>query len=210
MFVYDLAHWSIFMSASILLVLAPGPDHIYVLSSALSQGKRAGFAALIGILLGLLTHMIAVAAGLAALIANAPSVMVALKFCGGLYLVYLGYKSFKAASNGIALHSSPQGQSERAILLNGYMVNILNPKIFIFFLAFLPQFVEPNAGPEWLQVLLHGSILILMGSSFQWALVVASGSFSRFITRHPAILTWINRIFGLILIGFGAKLILLG
>jgi threonine/homoserine/homoserine lactone efflux protein len=146
MFAYDLLHWSSFFGAAILLVLSPGPDHIFVLSTALKQGRRAGYAALAGIVTGLMMHTGAVAFGLAALIAASPEAFQALKLLGGLYLVYLGIKALRSMGIDLSEMAQPP-QHVRKTYAQGLGINILNPKIAIFFLAFLPQFVVIDAGP---------------------------------------------------------------
>lgn len=204
---YDALHWITFFSVAVLLVLAPGPDHIYVLSNALKKGRAAGFAAWGGILTGMLTHTGLVALGLAALLAASESALDILKICGGVYLMYLGYGALR--SHGIDLGSAaPQKSDLRKIYFQGLGINILNPKIFIFFLAFLPQFVEPQAGPAWAQLVLHALLLITMGSSFQWMLIETAARLTVFLQNRPKVPVMIDRLFGVIMIVMGLRLAL--
>lgn len=207
MFAYDVLHWASFMGAAILLVLSPGPDHIYVLGTALKQGRRAGYAALAGIFTGLIMHTGAVAFGLAALIAASPQAFQALKLAGGLYLVYLGIKAFR--SQGIDLNQAMGApKSARKTYFQGLAINILNPKIAIFFLAFLPQFVVIDAGPASAQLILHAMIIVTMGAAFQVMLVETATRLMPYLRARPWLPKWVDRIFGGVMVALGGKLAL--
>ena len=207
MFAYDLLHWSSFFGAAILLVLSPGPDHIFVLSTALKQGRRAGYAALAGIVTGLMMHTGAVAFGLAALIAASPEAFQALKLLGGLYLVYLGIKALRSMGIDLSEMAQPP-QHVRKTYVQGLGINILNPKIAIFFLAFLPQFVVIDSGPAWAQLSVHALIIVAMGAMFQIMLVETAARLTPYLRARPWLPKWIDRGFGGVMIALGGKLAL--
>ncbi|MFI6458221.1 LysE family translocator [Streptosporangium amethystogenes] len=151
----------IFSVASLALVLVPGPNHIYIITRAVSQGRAAGVASAFGVEVGTLVHIAAAAAGLSYVIAQSATLFNVVKWAGVAYLVYLGVRALRSRQELTARETAPQPL--RAIFLEGMVVNLLNPKVILFFLAFLPQFVEPEAGAVPLQIAILGTTLLVLG-----------------------------------------------
>ena len=164
--------WTIatFIGASFLLYLTPGADMMFTIASGVAGGPRAGLAAAAGISLGVLTHVIAAAAGLAVLVAASPVMLDGVRYAGAAYLAYLAYANWTADPD----LDERKGRSDvwRAFQ-RGYLTNILNPKVILFILAFLPQFTNPAIGPVWHQIILLGVILGIGG-------ILTDGAFGLF------------------------------
>ncbi|MFG3436091.1 LysE family translocator [Nonomuraea sp. NPDC047897] len=156
--------WSVFLvfvGASLALVLLPGPNHLYITARGLAQGRAAALASAFGVETGTLVHIAAAAAGLSYVISTSATLFGIVKWAGVAYLVYLGVRAFtgKDGAAGEALKPQPL----RKVFLEGVLVNVLNPKVTLFFLALLPQFVDPAAGSPALQIVLLGVTLLLLG-----------------------------------------------
>ena len=149
-----------FLSASILLGLAPGPDNIFVLTQSALRGRCAGMVVTLGLCTGLIVHSIAVALGVAVIFQTSAVAFSVLKIVGAGYLVYLAWRTFRAPSE-IIPNSSNGEINRRKLYCRGIIMNITNPKVSIFFLAFLPQFADPSRGPISLQMLVLGGLFIL-------------------------------------------------
>lgn len=147
-----------FLAASILLTLAPGPDILYLLTKSLASGVKSGIILAAGLVSGIIFHTFLVMAGVAAIIQNSPVAMTALKIFGAAYLLFLAFKSFQAAKRGekILMKKSDNENSFKAIYKRGILMNVLNPKVLLFFLAFLPQFVNLSDESASLQIILLG------------------------------------------------------
>lgn len=148
-----------FFTTSVLLALCPGPDNLFVMTQAAQQGRRAGLLVTLGLCTGLLFHTAAVTFGLAALFKTSATAFTVLKFAGAGYLLYLAWLSFRAGATPPA--SAADRPDSRVLYRRGIIMNITNPKVSIFFLAFLPQFVDPTKGPLHLQFLQLGGIFIV-------------------------------------------------
>jgi threonine/homoserine/homoserine lactone efflux protein len=195
------AHLALFALAAFALNAAPGPSNFYVLSRSLAQGASAGLISAVGLALGSLFHVALAVAGLAALLRYAPAAYDAIRLAGAAYLVYLGIRLLRQRDAGgtvIAPSHRPVGR----VLLDAALVEILNPKTALFFLAFLPQFVEPTAGPAALQFLLLGLIVTLTALPCDALVALAGARVARLFAdasrRH-----WPRRLAGSTLIGLG-------
>jgi threonine/homoserine/homoserine lactone efflux protein len=161
----DLAHWTIFLSAAFVLLITPGPSIMYVMARAIAQGPHAAVLSAVGLALGDLLQVVATAVGLSALLASAPAIFSVLKFAGAAYFVVLGAitligKAARAASP-IEGNLRPQLPAKRSLILQGFLA--LNPKTALFFLAFLPQFLDPRAGSTSTQILRFGIVFVVLG-----------------------------------------------
>ena len=205
MLTYDLAHWSAFLTAAILINLTPGPDIAFILGHTAKGGRRAGLAAMLGTWAGGSCHIVLAAAGLSAVVAASAAAFAAIKWGGVAYLVWLGVQAL--CSDGHALHSgaAPAGSSWQ-VFRQGILVDVLNPKVAIFFLAFLPQFVVPGVGPVWLQLLVHGALIFALAALTQPLLVLASEKLTRRIRNSSRLALWLERTLGATLIGLGLRL----
>ena len=185
-----------FVSAGLLLNLTPGADVMYVTANALQGGPRRGIAASLGIALGVLTHIALATLGLAALIAANPALFEIIRWAGIAYLLWLAYQAWTAAPAGA-------GTPSRYAVFKGWLTNILNPKVALFILAFLPQFATPGAGPVWQQVLVLGLIFASVGTLVSIGYALLAGSLAHRLHRHQ---TAMNRIAGTLLAALAARM----
>jgi threonine/homoserine/homoserine lactone efflux protein len=192
---------ALFVAAGLALNLTPGPDMLYVAARGASEGRPAGIASALGIGAGTLVHIALVAAGLAALLAAVPVAYLAIRLGGALYLIYLGVRGLLARPTTAAapLVPAPLG----VIFRQGVITNVLNPKVALFFLAFLPQFVDPSRGNPVFQVIALGLIFDTTGTLVNLAVAVGS---SRAAARLRSQSGWPQRVMGGIFIALGVRL----
>ena len=193
----------IFTAAALVMNLSPGPSNFYVMSRSLAQGPAAGLIAAGGLAVGSLLHVSAAALGLSAILLYSPAAYAAVKLLGAAYLVYLGIRYLTARAEPVATVARAPGKPRRRIFLESILVEALNPKTALFFLAFLPQFVEVGAGPVAAQVLLLGFIVTLTAMPCDAVVAFAAGSAARALTRQPLYQRLLNRLSGSVLIGLG-------
>jgi threonine/homoserine/homoserine lactone efflux protein len=160
----DVPRFLAFALAGLALNLVPGADMTYVMASAARGGARSGIAAAIGIGAGALGHIAAAVLGLSAIIASSETLFAALKWIGGGYLLYLAYSMVRGGGSEPQGHVATVPRDNAAVFRTGAMVNLLNPKVGLFFLAFLPQFVDPASPAAWIQILLLGLWFDLVGT----------------------------------------------
>ncbi|MBV5326187.1 MAG: LysE family translocator [Chlorobium sp.] len=194
-----------FFVSSVVLSLSPGPDNLFVMAQSARNGRLAGMMVTLGLCTGLVLHTLAVAFGLAALVAASAVAFTVLKFAGAAYLLFLAWKAFHA---DVEKDSSDVSQVERGKLYRrGIVMNISNPKVSLFFLAFLPQFADPKNGPLVPQLLFLGAIFIVAALLvFSLLSFVAGGAGARF-RRSAKARRVVNRIAGTIFAGFALKLL---
>jgi threonine/homoserine/homoserine lactone efflux protein len=218
----DPALLAAYLLACLVLVLTPGPDMMFVLGQTLSGGPRRGWAAVLGIVCGAFCHIAAAALGVAAILAAEPMLFALLRLAGAAYLVWLGFGALRAAwrgEAGIAPATTPsaaapprlQGRPLRGqgrIVLQGMLTNLLNPKVALFFLAFLPQFVAPGLAPAWLQMLLLGPLLPLLALPLFAVLIAGAGRAVGRLNRSARATRWLNGLAGTIFLGLGLRLLL--
>ncbi|MDU8929244.1 LysE family translocator [Alisedimentitalea sp. MJ-SS2] len=190
-----------FMGAGILLNLTPGADVLFTSASGLAGGPRAGIAAAAGISLGSLAHTVLAALGLSALIAANPLAYDAIRWLGAGYLAFLAIRTWRAPP--VTAGKRPATTLSTA-LKRGLLTNILNPKVALFILAFLPQFTTPTVGPIWHQILILGILFASVGMVVTSAYGIAAGTLSRALTRVSGTL---NKITAVIFGGLAARLI---
>ncbi len=165
----------VFLGATLLLLVIPGPAVLYIVTRSVTQGRRAGLVSVLGIHLGSLVHVAAAVAGLSALIAASATAFAVVKFAGAGYLIYLGIMAFRSAGKPEGL-APPEPMSMHRIFWQGAIVNILNPKTALFFLAFVPQFVDPALGNTTLQLIVLGGIFIVAGLISDGAYAMVAGA----------------------------------
>lgn len=176
--VIDPSSWMAFMAAATLLVLFPGPNVLYIVSQGIGQGRRAGVVSALGVETGSMVHVTAAVLGLSALLASSANAVNAVKYAGAAYFLYLGVKALRSKSHGDeAAEQSVAAKPLRGIYVQGIIVNLFNPKVALFFLAFLPQFVDPSRGSVSLQLLLLGLTMVTLGtiSDLSYALLSGTG-----------------------------------
>jgi RhtB (resistance to homoserine/threonine) family protein len=206
----DFQHLLLFIAAGWLLNLTPGPDVLYIVTNSLRSGARAGIVAGLGITAGCFVHIFAAAVGVGALLATSAIAFTVLKWIGAAYLLWIGAKILfsKAPQGTTDLVAAAAAQPERrlkAVFMGGFWTNVLNPKVAIFFLAFVPQFIAPDAGNKALAFVLLGVLFNLNAIPVNsgWALI------SAWMARRDAVqrgMHWLDRAAGIMFIGFGLKL----
>ncbi len=203
---YSLAHWSAFFAAALLLNLAPGPDLAFILSHTARSGRRHGFTAMLGIWTGALSHVSFAAVGLSALVAASAQAFAAIKWVGVAYMVWLGLQAVRSTGRFAASIRPRPVAGLRRVFAQGMLVNLLNPKVAIFFLAFLPQFVVAGAGPVWLQLFVHGVLIIAVAAMIEPPLVWAGDRVTAKLRANPGLTLWLDRALGAMLMGLGLRL----
>jgi len=207
MSLFDPGRLGIFLVASLALNLTPGPDMLYVAARTLSRGRSGGLISALGITTGRLVHLSAAILGVSALLARSASAMAGLRIGGALYLLYLGIQHFRRPRAEAEAPADPGRVSRRVLYFQGVATNVLNPKVALFYVAFLPQFVDPHRGSALLQLLILGTIQNLGGTLVQAVLAWSGGSLVERLSSHPAWTRWQRRSTGGILIGLGAWLL---
>ncbi|MFJ2031154.1 LysE family translocator [Streptosporangium sp. NPDC087985] len=195
----------IFVVASLALVLVPGPNHLYIATRGIAQGRAAGVASAFGVETGTLVHIAAAAAGLSYVIARSATLFNVIKWAGVVYLVYLGVRTLTGGQEPAAREVTPQPL--RTIFLEGMVVNVLNPKVILFFLAFLPQFLHPEAGSVPLQIAVLGGTLLLLGLVSDLIYAAGAGALGRRLRGRSGVL---RRFSGIVYLGLGVATALTG
>jgi len=205
----DVSFWFVFLSAAALLTLSPGPDLIYVLSRTVTHGRRIGIASSLGVCSGACFHVLAAALGMSAILATSALAFTVVKYVGAAYLIYLGYKAFKSAGGSFRVASSDVKHiSFWGAFKQGMLIDVLNPKVAIFFMAFLPQFVRPNEGSVTFQLIFLGLIVVLVGMLIEFSLVFLAEKATATLRGSNKIGVWLDRALGTILVGLGLRLAL--
>jgi threonine/homoserine/homoserine lactone efflux protein len=195
-----------FFLASVLLALAPGPDNIFVLTQSAMRGRSAGLATMLGLCTGLIGHTAAVAAGVADFFRTSPVAFTALKSVGACYLLYLAFQICRSSPAPLALGKA-SGRSLGQFYRQGIIMNITNPKVSIFFLAFLPQFADPARGSLTGQIIQLGGIFVLATILVFGGIALLAGILGELLTRSDKVRQTINRLAGLIFVGLAVKLL---
>lgn len=195
-----------FIAATALFAYMPGPALLYTAAQTIARGKRAGFMAAAGIHLGCYVHVLAAAFGLSTIFTVVPALYFALKLAGGFYLIYLGFQTIRTRIAAGPMPHLPQKTSRRAFA-DSVLVEVLNPKVAIFFIAFLPQFVSPDAGlPVWAQFLILGTFVNCAFTSADIVTVLFASEVKRRLTRASRFQDLARWLGGSLLVGLGLKL----
>lgn len=196
-----------FLAAAMLITISPGPDNMMVLGTGISKGRLRGMAFGLGCALGCLSHTLLATIGVSALIAASPLAFTALKAAGGLYLVWLGLQALR--SRGGARAASAGGGEDRlsSLFAKGLLANAINPKVVLFFLSFLPQFVVPAHGHANLQTAALGIIFTAQAAVLFGLLGFFSGAVGQWLAKRPSAGMWLDRVAGGIFVALGLKLI---
>jgi threonine/homoserine/homoserine lactone efflux protein len=197
-----------FALAGLLLNLTPGNDMLYIIARSSGQGTKAGVVSALGIGAGCIVHILAAVVGLSALIAQSAVAFNVIKYIGAAYLIYLGVKSLVNKRRSFAINHQLQTLSLRKIFWQGVLTNVLNPKVALFFLAFLPQFISLQKGNTALQILFLGVWFDVVGTIINILVALLFGKISSWLARSPAFGQWQERITGVLLISLGIKVAL--
>ena len=200
-----------FFGVSVLLALTPGPDNIFVLLQSAQRGWRAGMCVVLGLCLGLVGHTAAVALGLAAVFAASSMAFTVLKVVGAAYLAWLAWGALRAPAS---VHEAPPGGAAAAggnggalrMVGRGVVMNLTNPKVLVFFLAFLPQFADPARGGVAAQIMVLGCVFMLATLLVFGAIACFSGAFGTLLQRSARAQWVLNRLAGLVFLGLAVRL----
>jgi threonine/homoserine/homoserine lactone efflux protein len=205
----DIHHLLLFVAAGWLLNLTPGPDVLYIVTNALRGGARAGVVAALGITAGCFLHVVAAAVGVSALMAASAMSFTVLKWVGAAYLIWVGFKMLLARKpTAIPGVSDAVAVPLRAVFLRGFWTNALNPKVALFFLAFVPQFIAPEAEHKALAFLLLGTLFNVNSIPVNVGWALAAAWLARRVGAVQRGMHWLERVAGVMFIGFGLKLAL--
>lgn len=209
----DVQNLGLFILAGWLLNLTPGPDVLYIVSSALRSGAKAGVVAALGITAGCFVHILAAALGVSALLAASSTAFTVLKWAGAAYLFYVGVKLLLSpvkASPEFAAEKSIQTSAGalKSIFFKGFFTNALNPKVALFFLAFVPQFIAPNASHPALTFVLLGVLFNVNALPVNVGYALLAAWATRRMGALQRAMHWLDRVAGVMFLGFGAKLAL--
>lgn len=175
-----------FLAVSVLLTLAPGPDILFVIAQSISNGRKAGIATAMGLTTGLIAHTSAAALGITAILYNSAFAFQLVKYAGALYLLYLAYQALKEGANPLTT-SAPEKKSALRLYRTGILMNVLNPKVSLFFLAFLPQFITPGSGNEALQMMILGIVFMVQTIILFSAVAIFAGIFGQKILGRTSL-----------------------
>jgi threonine/homoserine/homoserine lactone efflux protein len=203
----SLEQFLVFFAAAVLLNVSPGADHVFILTRTVAQGRLAGFLSSWGVCTGAMIHVLAAAFGISAILAASATAFTVVKLAGAAYLIWLGIRSLRA--KGLAFAPAPGAAAPTrgwTIYRQGVVVDLLNPKVAIFFMAFLPQFVDPALGHAAGQMIALGAVVIVVGLVWEAFLIFGAGALTQRLRTQPALARWINRVSGATFIGLGLKL----
>jgi threonine/homoserine/homoserine lactone efflux protein len=198
----------LFIFSALLLNITPGPDTLYIVGRSSSQGFRAGAAAVLGISAGIMVHVTATALGLSAVLAASAAAFTVLKVAGAAYLVYVGISLMRSRVIAATAFASVAPAPLRTIFVQGFWTNVLNPKVALFFLAFLPQFVDAAAPNEVLPFLFLGLLFNINGTLWNLFVAWSCARVSRVLMGSRAASMWFNRCVGMLFIYLGLRLAL--
>ncbi len=194
-----------FTFASVLLAIVPGPDNIFVLTQSAIYGRRSGIWVTLGLCTGLVVHTTAVALGVAAIFQASEVAFSVLKYLGAAYLLYLAWQAFRASSAAIESNQAPK-LSAIALYRRGIIMNVTNPKVSIFFLAFLPQFADPERGSVVLQLFALGGVFMMCALIMFSGFAILAGSLGKWLTQSPKAQVYMNRMAGTVFTLLALKL----
>lgn len=199
-----------FFSVAVLLALAPGPDNLFVLMQSATGGRRSGFAVLAGLMIGVMLHTLAVALGLAAVFAASSTAFTALKLAGAAYLLYLAWGAWRAPPMLATAGGDAAARPSRwwRLVLRGVLMNLSNPKVVLFFLALLPQFVQPGLGAVAGQILSFGLLFILAATLVFGTIVLAADALRARLARSARAQRRLNRTAALVFAALALRLAL--
>ena len=203
---FGIHDFALFLAAAILLNLTPGPDTAYILGRSIAEGRDAGIASALGISVGSIFHTCAAALGLSAVLATSAVAFSAIKLLGGAYLIFLGLKMILYRSGQFRVPPNFRRRTAAAAFQQGIFTNMLNPKVALFFLAFLPQFIDPASNTKVLAFLVLGFTFVTTGTI--WCLILAwfASAFSERLRANETIEHWLDRAAGTLFIFLGLRL----
>ncbi|MFG6464738.1 LysE family translocator [Roseateles sp. DXS20W] len=201
------SHWLLFAAAALLMAVTPGPNMVYLISRAICQGRMAGVMSWLGVVLGFTVHMVCAALGLTALFLAVPLGYELLKLAGALYLLWLAWQAVRpGARSPFEPRPLPPEQPARLFTM-GLLTSVLNPKVAVFYLSVLPQFVSPDGGPVLLQSLLLGATQVGIGASVNLGVTLSAAGMARWFACHRGWLAVQRYVMGLVLGALAVRLL---
>ena len=200
---------ALFCAAALALLVVPGPAVLYIVAQSIDGGRRAGLYSTLGVHLGSVVHVAAAAVGLSAILVSSATAFTVVKYAGAAYLVYLGVGQLLARRTAVALETDRR-RTPRELLVRGVVVNVLNPKTALFFLAFLPQFVDVSAGHVGLQIAFLGLVFIALGLLSDGAYAVLAGTAADWLRRSSTFARVQRFVSGGVFVGLGVATALSG
>jgi threonine/homoserine/homoserine lactone efflux protein len=205
----DFSYWIVFFCAALVLNLVPGPDLIYILSRTVAQGARIGVASSLGVCTGALFHVLAAVLGLSAILTTSALAFSVVKYLGAAYLIYLGILALRSGAPLLEVSASEVSSiTPWSAFCQAVLVDILNPKVAIFFMAFLPQFVRAEMGHPALQIVALGLLVIFVGAVVELSLVFMAARATRYLRGNARVGVWLGRLLGSIFLSLGVRLVL--
>lgn len=204
----DLTNLYMFIAASFLLCLAPGPDNIYVLTQGMTKSKKAAIVTTFGLASGLIIHTSAAAFGISVIFQTSEIAFNIVKYVGAAYLLYIAYQAFKYRNEALDLSVQNSSKELKKLYVKGFIMNILNPKVSIFFLAFLPQFVNTASGNIPMQMITLGGIFMVLTIVVFSSIGIAGNLLSSKLLEKPNIVKYMNVLTSFVLVSLGIKLAL--
>ncbi|MCP4969194.1 MAG: LysE family translocator [Arcobacter sp.] len=204
----ELSNLYLFLLASFLLCLSPGPDNIYVLTQGITKSKKAAIVTTLGLCTGIIFHTSAAAFGISMIFKTSELAFTIVKYAGALYLIYIAFQTFKHRNEAIDLSVQDSSEELKKLYIKGFIMNILNPKVSIFFLAFLPQFVKVSSANVPLQMIILGLIFMFMTIVVFSSIGIAGNILSYKLLEKPNIVKYMNILTSFVLVSLGIKLAL--
>ncbi|NQY94966.1 MAG: LysE family translocator [Campylobacteraceae bacterium] len=204
----ELTNLYLFLGASILLAFSPGPDNIYVMTQGITRSKKAAFVTTLGLSSGVVIHTTAAAFGISAIFNTSETAFNVVKFLGAFYLMYMAYKAFKHRNDTLTFGEKESTKDLKALYTKGFIMNILNPKVSIFFLAFLPQFVTVSNGNVPMQMIILGVVFMIVTIVVFTSMGIIANKFGEKIVANPSISKYLNTITAGVFFSLGLKLAL--
>ena len=193
-----------FAVTATLLIIVPGPNVIFIITRGIDQGRKAAIVSALGVDSGMLFHIAAAMLGLSAVVASSEVVFHSVKYAGAAYLIWMGWKAIRSLPEDLTIPDRVRPLPLRRVFLQGMVVNVLNPKVGLFFLAFLPQFIDPSRGSASTQILVLGLVFVAIALVSDGIYALASGSIGDLLKRRSALARQRNRFSGVVFIMLGA------
>ncbi|MEL3959970.1 LysE family translocator [Lysinibacillus endophyticus] len=194
-----------FLGAAIVLTIMPGPDNLFTLAQSIAKGKSAGIYTTLGLCTGLLGHITAATIGISAIIYQSAFAFTIVKYAGAAYLLYLAYKSFKEKSSSFNINSDDT-LDHKSLYKKGVIMNLLNPKVSLFFLAFFPQFINYKSGSVSLQMLIYGVLFLIQTLVIFTVISIFAGQVGNYLRKNTSLSKKINIIQGSLFTLIGLKI----
>ena len=188
----ELSNFLLFIGAAAIICIVPGPDMLYIIANGVHRGPKGGIVASLGLAVGMLFHTTAVTLGLAILVTTSPIILQIIKVVGAAYLFYIGFSTFKDSKSELTLNAQRQEVSLLSIFKRAIVTNVLNPKVAIFFLVFLPQFVPKESGSPQFQLFIYGISFLVIGLLVDSSIGFASGKVKDFLANNDVMIFRLN------------------